>query len=70
MDEYNNFIYSDNNGTQGYELLCLRNRYKEAAQTVYVVDALNAPAWEYSPMEADGFTLKIYTADGVDIVEP
>jgi hypothetical protein len=70
LDEYNNFIYSDNNGVQGYELLCLRNRYKEGAQTVYVVDVENAQNWEYSPMEADGFTLKIYTEDGVDIVEP
>lgn len=64
MDAEGCFLYDDNNGDQGYELVYLKNA-AIGNYRIYVKDCDSILNDRESRMEAEGVTVSIYTAQGV-----
>ena len=63
VDENGNFLYSDNSGAEGYELIML-NDYTTGIYTVYVRDDASLVAGTESEMASDGVEVSVYVAEG------
>lgn len=64
VDDAGDFLFYDNDGADGYELICL-NDYTAGIYTVYVRDGASLLQGTESIMEAEGLTVSVYTADGL-----
>ena len=64
VDASGNFLYSDNTGEQGYELIYLRD-YTEGIYTVYVRDNESLVNGTGSSMEAGNVSVSVYIPDGL-----
>lgn len=64
VDDAGSFLYCDNSGEEGYELIYLGD-YTAGIYTVYVRDGASLSQGTDSTMESDGLTVSIYTADGL-----
>ncbi len=64
VDDTGDFLYFDNSGEDGYELIYL-NDYTAGVYTVYVRDGASLLQETGSAMESEGLTVSIYTADGL-----
>ncbi|MGN1159315.1 MAG: zinc-ribbon domain-containing protein [Lachnospiraceae bacterium] len=64
VDDTGSFLYCDNSGEEGYELIYLGD-YTAGIYTVYVRDGASLSQGTNSTMESDGLTVSIYTADGL-----
>ena len=64
VDASGNFLYSDNTGEQGYELIYLRD-YTEGVYTVYVRDNESLVNGTGSSMEAGNVSVSVYVPDGL-----
>lgn len=63
-DESGNFLYSDNNGDKGYELIRLKD-YTAGIFTVYIQDYNSLQSNRESTMSADALSVSIYTPEGL-----
>lgn len=63
-DESGNFLYSDNNGDKGYELIRLKD-YTAGIFTVYIQDYNSLQSSSGSTMSADALSVSIYTPEGL-----
>lgn len=64
VDDTGDFLYFDNDGAAGYELIYLSD-YTAGIYTVYVCDAASLLQGTDSIMEAEGLTVSIYTEAGL-----
>lgn len=63
-DESGSFLYSDNNGDKGYELIRLKD-YTAGIFTVYIQDYNSLQSNSESTMSADALSVSIYTPEGL-----
>lgn len=63
-DDMGNFLYGDNGGAEGYELICLGD-CTVGMYTVFVRDNASLTQGTDSTMGADGLSVSIYTANGL-----
>ena len=64
VDTTGSFLYSDNAGEEGYELICLGD-YTTGIYTIYVKDGECLRNGTDSTMETDNLRVSIYTAEGL-----
>lgn len=64
VDTTGSFLYSDNAGEEGYELICLGD-YTTGIYTIYVKDGECLRNGTDSTMEKDNLRVSIYTAEGL-----
>lgn len=63
-DESGNFLYSDNKGDKGYELIRLKD-YTAGIFTIYIQDYNSLQNSTESSMAADALSVSIYTSEGL-----